>query len=50
MSNMLANDDKLTDEQKQLVSVIEVSSEHLVTVLNDILDFSKVKYPSLESY
>ncbi len=32
----------LSQEQKELVDAVDISGEHLITVLNDVLDFSKV--------
>jgi len=48
MANMLSENTQLTPEQKEFVGVIEVSSEHLMTVLNDILDFSKIEADKLQ--
>lgn len=33
----------LTDEQKECIDIIRISSENLLTIINDILDFSKIE-------
>ena len=38
----------MTEEQKEFISVIEKSSEHLLTIVNDILDLSKIKAQKIE--
>eukprot|EP01097_Dermamoeba_algensis_P005028 TRINITY_DN3204_c0_g1_i4.p1 TRINITY_DN3204_c0_g1~~TRINITY_DN3204_c0_g1_i4.p1 ORF type:complete len:757 (-),score=158.81 TRINITY_DN3204_c0_g1_i4:89-2305(-) len=38
----------LTQEQKEYLEVIKVSSDHLMTVLNDVLDWSKIESNKLE--
>ena len=38
----------LTSEQRQYLSVIQTSSETLLTIINDILDFSKIEARRLE--
>ncbi len=38
----------LTDEQYEFVSVIEQSSENLLTIVNDILDLSKIRANKVE--
>mmetsp|Transcript_14542 Transcript_14542/g.20267 ORF Transcript_14542/g.20267 Transcript_14542/m.20267 type:complete len:670 (+) Transcript_14542:105-2114(+) len=37
----------LNEEQKEYVRIVEVSGEHLMTVLNDVLDFSKIESKKL---
>ena len=37
-----------TDEQEEFISVIEHSSENLLTIVNDILDLSKIKADKIE--
>ncbi|RRS30300.1 MAG: hypothetical protein P794_07565 [Epsilonproteobacteria bacterium (ex Lamellibrachia satsuma)] len=38
----------LTEEQKEFVTVIEHSSDNLLTIVNDILDLSKIKADKIE--
>ncbi|BBM83537.1 PAS domain S-box protein [Candidatus Uabimicrobium amorphum] len=33
----------LSDEQKECIDIIRISSENLLTIINDILDFSKIE-------
>jgi PAS domain S-box-containing protein len=40
--------DELTKEQKEHLSMIHSSSEHLLELLNDILDFSKIEAGKIE--
>jgi len=42
MSATLLKNNKLNDEQSELVNIISESSDSLLTVLNDILDISKI--------
>ena len=44
----LLKDSKLDEEQKEFISVIEHSSENLLTIVNDILDLSKIKADKIE--
>ncbi|MCF6207409.1 MAG: ATP-binding protein, partial [Sulfurovum sp.] len=44
----LLKDSKLDDEQREFISVIEHSSENLLTIVNDILDLSKIKADKVE--
>ncbi len=39
----LLDDSTLDGEQQKLVSYIQTSADHLLTVINDILDFSKIE-------
>jgi len=39
---------ELTDEQAEFITVIETSSENLLTIVNDILDLSKIKADKIE--
>jgi signal transduction histidine kinase/CheY-like chemotaxis protein len=39
----LLDDSELDEEQRKLVSYIQTSADHLLTVINDILDFSKIE-------
>jgi signal transduction histidine kinase/CheY-like chemotaxis protein/Tfp pilus assembly protein PilE len=38
----------VTDEQEEFISVIEHSSDNLLTIVNDILDLSKIKADKIE--
>ncbi len=38
----------VSDEQEEFISVIEQSSENLLTIVNDILDLSKIKADKIE--
>jgi len=44
----LLKDSKLDDEQREFITVIEHSSENLLTIVNDILDLSKIKADKIE--
>ncbi len=46
-SEVLA-EEKLTCEQRDLVSIIQGSAEHLLQLINDILDFSKIEAGKLD--
>ena len=39
---------ELNDEQAEFITVIETSSENLLTIVNDILDLSKIKADKIE--
>jgi len=39
---------ELTEEQAEFITVIETSSENLLTIVNDILDLSKIKADKIE--
>ncbi len=39
---------QLTQEQREMLNIIEESSEHLIHIVNDILDFSKIKAGKIE--
>jgi signal transduction histidine kinase/ActR/RegA family two-component response regulator len=39
----LLRDTTLSDEQKQLIAVLETSGKTLLSIINDILDFSKIE-------
>jgi len=39
----LLKETKMTEEQNEFLSVVEKSSDHLLTIVNDILDLSKIK-------
>jgi len=43
----LLSDTPLSDEQKELASIIRTSGDHLLTIINDILDFSKIESGTL---
>ncbi len=42
MANLMTHT-KLDDQQKEFLSVIQISAEHLMELINDVLDFSKIK-------
>jgi CheY-like chemotaxis protein len=44
----LLKETDLNEEQKEYVSVVEKSSDHLLGIVNDILDLSKIKAEKLE--
>jgi len=44
----LLKDTPLIEEQKEIVSIIEDSSNNLISIVNDILDFSKIKAGKVE--
>jgi signal transduction histidine kinase/CheY-like chemotaxis protein len=44
----LLKDTPLFDDQKEMVSIIEDSSNNLLNIVNDILDFSKIKAGKVE--
>ena len=44
----LLKDSKLDEEQREFITVIEHSSENLLTIVNDILDLSKIKADKIE--
>jgi len=44
----LLKETDMTEEQEDFVSVIEKSSDHLLSIVNDILDLSKIKAEKLE--
>ncbi|MEZ4864160.1 MAG: response regulator [Caldilineaceae bacterium] len=46
MSNLLLDTD-LSDEQRDFVETIRISSESLLTIVNEILDFSKIESGSM---
>ncbi|MBN2667883.1 MAG: response regulator [Bacteroidales bacterium] len=39
---------ELTEEQKQIFSIIQTSGENLLSIINDILDFSKIEANKIE--
>ena len=47
MSGLLLSS-KLDDEQREFASIIQTSSEALLTIINDILDFSKIEAGRME--
>ncbi|MBT3209981.1 MAG: response regulator [Bacteroidetes bacterium] len=47
MSNLL-KETKLNDSQKELVDIIHLSGNNLITIINDILDFSKIESNQVE--
>jgi len=44
----LLKETETTEEQKEFLSVVEKSSEHLLNIVNDILDLSKIKAQKIE--
>ncbi|MEW5789751.1 MAG: response regulator [Pseudomonadota bacterium] len=44
----LALDTELNREQREYLSLVKSSAEHLLTIINDILDFSKIEAGKLE--
>jgi len=44
----LLKDSPLNEEQREFITVIEHSSENLLTIVNDILDLSKIKADKIE--
>jgi len=46
-TELLKNTD-VTDEQKEFVSIIEKSSENLLSIINNILDLSKIESKNIE--
>jgi signal transduction histidine kinase/DNA-binding response OmpR family regulator len=44
----LALDTRLTDEQREYLTMVKSSAENLLNILNDILDFSKIELRKLE--
>jgi signal transduction histidine kinase/CheY-like chemotaxis protein len=47
-SEILAEEENLTEQQKKQVRIIRDSSKHLLQLINDILDFSKIEAGKLE--
>jgi len=44
----LLKDTNVTDEQKEFVTIIEKSSENLLSIINNILDLSKIESKNIE--
>jgi signal transduction histidine kinase/CheY-like chemotaxis protein len=44
----LLKDTDITDEQKEFVTIIEKSSENLLSIINNILDLSKIESKNIE--
>ncbi len=47
MVNILKNSE-MTEEQREYLSIIELSGDSLLTIINDILDFSKIEAGQIE--
>lgn len=47
MTDLLLDDDELTEQQREFVEIISGSGQSLMRILNDVLDFSKIDAGSL---
>lgn len=48
MAELLGDDPRLTNEQRDYVNSIQLSAKALLTIVNDILDFSKIESGRLD--
>jgi signal transduction histidine kinase/DNA-binding response OmpR family regulator len=48
LSNILARSTPLTDKQRQFIETLNVSADHLLSLINDLLDFAKIENRSVQ--
>jgi len=48
MAELIGDDPKLTNEQRDYINSIQLSAKALLTIVNDILDFSKIESGRLD--
>ena len=49
-SQILENDNSITDKQKEFVTAMYKSGQHLLSMINDVLDMSKIEADKLELF